>query len=120
MTKRQYHDYIQSLSIEKLEVHTSNWKRVSYSQTKEEAVENYDEDEKYLDEEMDLRIQDLQNYAVAEPQSLYGIELKMQQTGLYKAQIQLIETDKTKATLAELILYCEGLNIDLQDFVTNL
>ena len=115
MTRRQYDDYIQSLSIEALKAHFANSKSITFTQTKEEAEVNNDDD--YLDEEMELSISDSQLLSVAEPQPLYGIALKMQQTGLTHAQILRVETDKTKATLGELMLYCEGLGINLQDFV---
>jgi hypothetical protein len=107
MTIRQYEDYIHSLTVSELRALSSNGIRITFTQTDDEVTM----DENYLDEEMELRLQDLQNFAVAEPQTPYGIEAKMQKTGLTKAQILTIEEDKTQATLSEIMLYCKGLNI---------
>jgi hypothetical protein len=107
MTIRQYEDYIHSLTVSELRALSSNGIRITFTQTDDEVTM----DENYLDEEMELRLQDLQTFAVAEPQTPYGIEAKIQKTGLSKAQILTIENDKTQATLSEIMLYCKGLNI---------
>jgi hypothetical protein len=116
MTIRQYEDYIHSLTVSELRALSSNGTRITFTQTDDEVTM----DENYLDEEMELRIQDQQNYAVAEQQALYGIEAKMQQTGLTKAQILTIEHDKTQATLSEIMLYCKGLKIPYSQLLPEL
>jgi hypothetical protein len=107
MTIRQYEDYIHSLTVSELRALSSNGIRITFTQTDDEVTL----DENYLDEDMELRIQDQQHYAVAEPQTPYGIEAKMQKTGLTKTQILTIEKDKTQATISEIMLYCKGLDI---------
>jgi hypothetical protein len=97
-TEMQYDDFIQSLSLEELRAYTSNLERITFT-LEEDDVLDYDERH------------EIQNFAVAEPQMPYGIEAKMQKTGLTKAQILTIEKDKTQATLSEIMLYCKGLNI---------
>jgi transcriptional regulator with XRE-family HTH domain len=100
-TKRQYADFIQSLSLEELRAYTSNLQQITFTHEEDEVFE-YDGNKE---------LHEIQNFAVAEPQTPYGLEAKMQKTGLTKAQILTIEKDKTQATLAELMLYCKGLNI---------
>jgi hypothetical protein len=97
-TEMQYDDFIQSLSLEELRAYTSNLERITFT-LEEDDVLDYDERH------------EIQTFAVAEPQTPYGIEVKMQKTGLTKAQILTIEKDKTQATLSEIMLYCKGLNI---------
>ncbi len=48
------------------------------------------------------------------------IDKKMELTGLTSKKIHLIENDKYKATLEEIISYCAGLNIRFMDFVPEL
>ncbi len=45
---------------------------------------------------------------------------KIIQTGLNENTILLIETNKYRATLAELISYCKGLNISYRQFLPEL
>jgi hypothetical protein len=109
-TKRQYADFIQSLSLEELRAYTSNLQQITFTHEEEEVFE-YDGNKE---------LHETQNFAVAEPQTPYGIEAKMQQTGLTKAQILTIENDKTQATLSEIMLYCKGLKIPYSQLMPEL
>jgi hypothetical protein len=109
-TKRQYADFIQSLSLEELRAYTSNLQQITFTHEEDEVFE-YDGNKE---------LHEIQNFAVAEPQTPYGIEAKMQQTGLTKAQILTIEHDKTQATLSEIMLYCKGLKIPYSQLMPEL
>jgi hypothetical protein len=115
MTSSQYNDYILSLNLDELRALMYNWTPVGI-----EIIEDEVEYKKYLDEKLDFTHQDLQNHALAEPQALYSIDLKMQKTGLTKTQIKVIENDKTQATLSEIIQYCKGLDIPYATFLPEL
>jgi hypothetical protein len=51
---------------------------------------------------------------------LLNLSEKMNKTGLNQEQILLIETDKSKASLSEIMLYCKGLSIKYADFLPEL
>ena len=102
MTKEQQASYFQSLSVKELKELSAKvkWEKVVMSE-----VADYDDDDD------SIHVHEIQNYAVAEPQTPYGMEAKMQKTGLTKTQILTIENDKTQATISEIMLYCKGLDI---------
>ena len=49
--------------------------------------------------------------------SIIPLKEKMQKTGLSEKAIKMVETNKYRATLADILAYCKGLNIRFKDFV---
>ncbi len=82
----------------------------------------YNEDDETFYEEAELSVQGtlVQEPPAPELKKLIGMKTKMEKTGLTQAQIILIETDKSKASLSEIMLYCKGLNIEFADFLPEL
>ncbi len=74
--------------------------------------------------ESDFAIQNLTTDELKQLSGQEKLNISMQdkiiQTGLNENTILLIETNKYRATLAELIRYCKGLNISYRQFLPEL
>jgi len=114
-TPEKQDEFIQSLSISDIK---TNLTGKSVLKTKPKT----DEPNEYI--EMDF---ELQNLSISELKQLQeqenfnaSMQYKIIQTGLDENTILLIETNKYRASLAELISYCRGLNISYRKFLPEL
>jgi len=118
-TPEEQDDLIQSLSISDLKANLIG-KSVFKGKPDNVAIQ---EDYSDLDFELqNLTIDELKQLAVKSVNNFekYPIRYKIVQTGLDANTILLIETNKYRATLQELMLYCKGLNISYKSFLPEL
>ena len=113
-------DILQSMSLKELKSVFSNGKAVS-------VVVEYTEEEKLaFKEDAELTKEEifLQNMSVKELKELFKsptpIAEKTAKTGLSEKAILRVEKNRKKATLEEIIAYCQGLKISFQDFLPEL
>lgn len=96
-------------------------KSISIKQTESDIAAS---DEYYeTDEEIqNLQITELRNFVNTAKQNeeKYTIQDKIIQTGLNENTILLIETNKYKATLEQLMSYCKDLKISYKSFLPEL
>ncbi len=119
-TTEKQDDYIQSLSINELK-NSFVGKSVFKEQTNSDIAisdEYLETDEKI----QNLQINELRNFVNTTKQNKekYTIQYKITQTGLNENTILLIETNKYRATLEQLISYCKGLKISYKSFLPEL
>ena len=119
-TTEQQDDYIQSLSIDELKM--SFVGKLVFT---EKANENIAIADEYLEEDekiQNLQINELKNFvkSAKQKEEKDTIQYKITQTGLNENTILLIETNKYRATLEQLISYCKGLRISYKDFLPEL
>ncbi len=113
--------YIQNLSLKDLKK-ISSTKKNTFFEMKKFENNFYDDKIINLDEA-------IQNSSINELKLLkktmkniekYNMKYKAIKTGLSENRIILIETNKQKATLEELICYCKGLEISYKKFLPEL
>ncbi len=114
-TPEKQDDFIQSLNISEIK---ANLIGKSVLKAKTEAAEP-DESNKIDFEIQNLSVSELKNLSKGDTQK-NSIQYKIIQTGLDENTILLIETNKYRATLQELISYCKGLNISYKKFLPEL
>ncbi len=119
-TAEQQDSYIQSLSINELK--TSFTGKPVFTQNINENItiaENSTETDKEI---KNLQINELRNFVntAKQKEQKYTIQYKIAQTGLDENTILLIETNKYRATLEQLISYCKGLRISYKSFLPEL
>ena len=119
-TTEQQDDFIQSLTIDELK--TSFVGKSIAIQKADENIESFDEYLETDNEIQNLQINELRNFVKSEKQQKqkFTIQYKITQTGLDKNTIQLIENNKHRATLGQLISYCKGLKISYKEFLPEL
>lgn len=119
-TPEKQDDFIQSLCIDELK--TSFIGKSVFTQKVNENITNADEYLKADREIQDLQINELVNFVKSAKQSAQNktIQYKIIQTGLDENTIHLIETNKHRATLGQLISYCEGMKISYKEFLPEL
>ena len=112
--------YIQSLSIEELK--TSFIGKPVFTQSSDENIVTGDQVLETDEEIQNLQINELKNFVNKTKQinEKDTIQYKIIQTGLNENTILLIETNKYRATLEQLISYCNGLEISYKDFLPEL
>jgi len=107
---------LQELPLSQLKVYVD---RTSFS-----TIENKVEEPvvAYLSKDAALQNMAIQKLKTIAGKALYEIPLveKVAKTGLSESSIQKIETNKNKATLEEIIAYCQGLEIRIRDFLPEL
>ncbi len=114
-TPEKQDDFIQSLNISEIKV---NLIGKSVFKAKSEVVEP--NEYKGIDFEIqNLSVSELKKLAKPDKQKI-SIQHKIIQTGLDANTILLIETNKYRATLEELMSYCKGLNISYKKFLPEL
>jgi hypothetical protein len=114
-TQEQQDDYIQSLSVSDIKnVFVGNSILVGKAGTEIEE-ECFDTDF----EIQNLSMSELKELSKPKKQT-FSIQYKIAHTGLDANTILLIETNKYRATLHELMLYCKGLNISYRNFLPEL
>ena len=114
-TPEQQDDFIQSLNV-------SDIKNDIVGQSIMVGKAGAKNEEEYLDTDFEIQnmsFNDLKQ--ISEPKKeTYSIQYKITHTGLDANTILLIETNKYRATLQELMLYCKGLNISYKKFLPEL
>lgn len=108
-------EIIQSLNISEMET-TFIGEEILKDQS------NTADDEKYLDTDFTLqnmKIDDLKKLFKPIGQK-YSMQHKITRTGLDENTILLIETNKYRASLGELINYCNGLHLSYKEFLPEL
>ena len=119
-TTEQQDNFIQSLSIDELK--TSFVGKSIAIQKADENIASFDD---YLDtdnEIQNLQINELRNFVniTKQKEEKQTIQYKITHTGLDENTILLIETNKYRATLEQLINYCNGLKISYKHFLPEL
>ena len=119
-TPEEQDDYIQLMSIDELKTSF-----VGKSIFTEKTNENIEIEDEYIDtdeEIQNLQINELKNFVNSTKQKKQNntLQYKIVHTGLDKNTILLIETNKHRATLGQLISYCKGLKISYQEFLPEL
>lgn len=117
-TSAQQDDYIQSLSIDEL-------KSSFVGKSVFIGNENITMADEYVETDVEiqnLQINELRNFVnnAGQPEQKYTIQYKITHTGLDENTILLIETNKYRATLEQLISYCKGLKINYEEFLPEL
>ena len=112
MTIEEQEQLFQSMSVkELLELEKQiEWK--TYHNVHEKHYE--------IDEDYALETSMVKEAVAPSLKKLLNLSEKANKTGLTQAQILLIETDKSKASLAEIMRYCKGLGIEYADFLPEL
>ena len=117
-TTEQQDDYIQSMSIDELK--TSFVGKPIFTENENIGmIDEYDD----IDEKIqNLQINELENFVNSAKQLEQNntLQYKIKHTGLDKNSIQLIENNKHRATLEQLISYCKGLKISYKEFLPEL
>ncbi len=114
-TPEKQDDFIQSLDISDIKANL-----IGQSVLKAEPNANKLDEYSEVDFEIqNLRIEELKQLSKKEETEI-SMQYKITQTGLNENTILLIETNKYKATLAELISYCKGLGISYRKFLPEL
>lgn len=114
-TPEKQDDFIQSLDI-------SDIKRDLIGKSILKTKNDIDEHNEYLDTDFNIQnltIEELKQLSKKEKSNI-SIQYKIVQTGLDENTILLIETNKYRATLEELMCYCNGLNISYRKFLPEL
>lgn len=112
MTIEEQENLLQSMSVKEL---------LKLEESVEWKTNPHNDDETYgVDIEFSVQGTLVQKPPAPDLKKLIGIKTKIEKTGLTQAQIMLIETDKSKASLSEIMLYCKGLNIEFVDFLPEL
>jgi hypothetical protein len=73
-----------------------------------------------LDTDYAITTSMVQEAAAPRLKKLLSLSEKATKTGLTQEQILLIETDKSMASLSEIMHYCKGLGIEYADFLPEL
>ena len=119
-TTEQTDNDIQSLSIEDLKTSfIGEFVPIGIANENIAITDEYIE----TDEEIqNLQIDELRNFVMSAKQKEQKdtIQYKITQTGLNENTILLIETNKYRATLEQLISYCKGLRISYKEFLPEL
>ncbi len=114
-TPEKQDDFIQSLDISDIKANL-----IGQSVLKAEPNANKLDEYSEVDFEIqNLRIEELKQLSKKEETEI-SMQYKITQTGLNENTILLIETNKYKATLAELMSYCKGLGISYRKFLPEL
>ncbi len=119
-TAEQQDDYIQKLSIQ--ELRTSFAGKSIFTKNVNKNITIVDNSTEKDREIQNLQINELRNFVntAKHKQEKYTIQDKVKQTGLDENTILLIERNKYKATLEQLISYCKGLRISYKLFLPEL
>ncbi len=112
-TPEKQDDFIQSLDISILKTDLIGKYKFKAKPVNNELADYSDNDF----EIQNLSIDSLKEISVQENTSM---QYKITRTGLNENTILLIETNKYRATLAELMRYCKGLNISYRKFLPEL
>ncbi len=107
-------DFILDLPLKKLKKYETNAEFIMTTSGVEEPVAEYFTKEATLIQQLSL--DELKN-ALGQNVNSIPLEEKLSKTGLTKEIIQLIEKDKGKASLENIIAYCKGLGIRFRDFL---
>ncbi len=114
-TIEQQDDFIQSLSV--LDIKKDLIGEPVLRSKNAKSVDN-----EYLKSDFEIQkltINELKELSSLEKSS-FSMKYKIAKTGLDENTILLIETNKYRATLAELMSYCKGLNISYRQFLPEL
>lgn len=112
MTIEEQENLLQSMSVKEL---------LKLEESVVWKTNHHNDDETYItDVEYSVQVSLVQEPPAPKLRKLIGLSEKMAKTGLTQAQIKRIETDKSKASLSEIMLYCKGLNIEFVDFLPEL
>ena len=114
-TIEQQDNFIQSLSISDIKNQIIGQEITVDKIIIEQENEDFESDF----EIQNLSLDKLKTLANINKENL-SIQHKITKTGLDANTILLIETNKNRATLEELITYCKGLNISYQTFLPEL
>ena len=119
-TVEQQDDYIQSLNLDELK--TSFAGKSVFTQNANENITITDDSTETDEEIQNLQVNELRKFVNTAKQNneKYTIQYKITQTGLDENTILLIETNKYRATLEQLISYCKGLKISYKSFLPEL
>ena len=110
-------DFILDLPLKELKKYETNAEFIMTTSGVEEPPAEYLTKEAALVQRLSLN--DIKN-ALGQNITTIPIEDKISKTGLTKEIIQLIEKDKGKANLENIIAYCKGLGIRFRDFLPEL
>jgi uncharacterized protein YaaW (UPF0174 family) len=102
----------QSMSVKEL---LELEKQIEWKIYHNDVEKHYDVDTDYA-----LTTSMVQEAAAPSLKKLLSLSEKATKTGLTQEQILLIETDKSKASLSEIMHYCKGLGIEYADFLPEL
>lgn len=114
-TPEQQDDFIQSLNV-------SDIKSGIVGQSIMVGKAGAENEDEYLETDFEIQsmsLNEIKQISKSQKQT-YSIQYKITHTGLDANTILLIETNKYRATLHELILYCKGLNISYKSFLPEL
>lgn len=118
-TPEQLDDFIQSLSIDDLKLSFIGSSIYTELNDDLKLVDEFSETDENI---QDLQLSDLRNFVnfVKFPEQDLTIQYKISHTGLDENTILLIETNKYRATLEQIISYCRGLKINYKEFLPEL
>lgn len=114
-TAEQQDDFIQSLNVADIKSRIIG-QSIMVGKAGTENEEEYSETDLEI---QNLSLNELKQLSKSEKPTT-SIQYKITQTGLDENTILLIETNKYRATLAELMSYCRGLNISYRKFLPEL
>jgi hypothetical protein len=114
-TAEQQDDFIQSLNVADIKSRIIG-QSIMVGKAGTENEEEYSETDLEI---QNLSLNELKQLSKPEKPTT-SIQYKITQTGLDENTILLIETNKYRATLAELMSYCRGLNISYRKFLPEL
>ena len=113
-------EILQNMSLKELKsVFSGDKTYVTASEPTEAEKLAYKDEMEFTEEELML-----QNMSLKEVKALFknskAIAEKTAKTGLSEKAIKRVEENRKKATLEEIIAYCQGLKISFQDFIPEL